>query len=260
MAFGTRLAIVLNGAKPSSFGTGDWSIAAGDEVADITITRLPASGGPSITRVEYRLDGGAWVSSGGKVGFTITGLTNDQGYDVELRAVNGTGNGAVSDLKTVTPEGAGGLPTVNHRYLRWCITGRRGGSGDSIVQVADLILRRGGSDIAWPIGTTVSNVFGEGFGGQEDEKLIDANSATKWCTGSGIPQFPVFDTQTSVEFDSYYYYVTADDANDRDPVDWALQVSDNGSDWADVDIRASQGGVVPTARTTATPIFELNAL
>ena len=103
MAFGAR-SVILRVAKPSAFGTGDWSIAAGDEEADVTITRLPASGGPSITRVEYRLDGGPWVASAGTVSFTITGLTNDQEYDVELRAVNGTGNGAVSDTKQVTPE------------------------------------------------------------------------------------------------------------------------------------------------------------
>jgi hypothetical protein len=91
---------------PDAFEAGDWSIAAGDEEADVTISSLPADGGDTITDVEYRLDGGSWVSSGGTSSFTISGLTNDQEYDVELRAVNSVGAGAASDTKQVTPEGS----------------------------------------------------------------------------------------------------------------------------------------------------------
>jgi hypothetical protein len=93
---------------PDAFEAGDWSIAAGDEEADVTISSLPDDGGDTITDVEYRLDGGSWVSSGGTTSFTISGLTNDQEYDVELRAVNSVGAGAASDTKQVTPEAAGG--------------------------------------------------------------------------------------------------------------------------------------------------------
>jgi hypothetical protein len=93
---------------PDAFEAGDWSIAAGDEEADVTISSLPDDGGDTITDVEYRLDGGSWVSSVGTTSFTITGLTNDQEYDVELRAVNSVGAGAASDVKQVTPEDAGG--------------------------------------------------------------------------------------------------------------------------------------------------------
>ena len=91
---------------PDAFATRDWSIAPGDEKADITISALPGNGGAAITDIEYRLDGGAWVSSGGTSNFTITGLTNDQAYDVELRAVNSVGAGAPGDTKQVTPESA----------------------------------------------------------------------------------------------------------------------------------------------------------
>jgi hypothetical protein len=90
---------------PDAFEAGDWSIAAGDEEADVTISSLPADGGDTITDIEYRLDGGSWVSSGGTTSFTISSLTNDQEYDVELRAVNSVGAGAASDTKQVTPEG-----------------------------------------------------------------------------------------------------------------------------------------------------------
>jgi hypothetical protein len=100
----TASAEVVEDTVPDAFEAGDWSIAAGDEEADVTINSLPDDGGDTITDIEYRLDGGSWVSSGGTTGFTITGLTNDQEYDVELRAVNGVGNSAASDTKQVTPE------------------------------------------------------------------------------------------------------------------------------------------------------------
>ncbi len=88
---------------PAAFSVGDWSIAAGDEEADVTISSLPSNGGSAITDIDYRLDGGSWVSTGGTTSFTIAGLTNDQEYDVELRAVNAVGDGAASDVKQVTP-------------------------------------------------------------------------------------------------------------------------------------------------------------
>lgn len=90
---------------PDAFAAGDWSIAPGDGRADITINALPGNGGATITDIEYRLDGGAWVSSGDTSSFTIVGLSNGQAYDVELRALNSVGAGAASDTKQVTPEG-----------------------------------------------------------------------------------------------------------------------------------------------------------
>jgi hypothetical protein len=95
-------------AVPDAFVLADWDIVAGDEEADVTINDLPTENGASITDIEYRLDGGSWVSSGGTSSFTISGLTNDQEYDVELRAVNSVGAGAASDVKQVTPVAAGG--------------------------------------------------------------------------------------------------------------------------------------------------------
>lgn len=91
-------------AVPDAFDIEDWSIAPGDEKADVTINSLPDDVGATITDIEYRIDGGSWISSAGTSSFTISGLTNDQAYDVELRAVNSVGAGAPSDTKSVTPE------------------------------------------------------------------------------------------------------------------------------------------------------------
>ncbi len=91
---------------PSAFSSDQWSIAPDDEEADVAIGALPANNGAAITDIEYRIDGGSWVSSGGTSAFTISGLANGTEYDIELRAVNGVGAGAASDTKQVTPEGA----------------------------------------------------------------------------------------------------------------------------------------------------------
>lgn len=90
-------------SAPDAFLAEDWSIAAGDEEAYVTIAALPGDGGSEISGVAYRLDGGSWVASGGISSFTISGLTNHVTYDVELRALNSVGAGAASDVKAVTP-------------------------------------------------------------------------------------------------------------------------------------------------------------
>lgn len=95
--------ITVAAVVPDAFELADWDLDTGDTEADVTINSLPADGGTNITDIEYRIDGGSWVSAGGTTSFTITGLTNDVEYDVELRAVNAIGASAASDLKSVTP-------------------------------------------------------------------------------------------------------------------------------------------------------------
>jgi hypothetical protein len=91
---------------PDAFEPAHWSLAPGNEKADVAINSLPGNGGATITDIEYRVDGGTWVSSGGTSGFAIPDLANGEEYDVELRAVNSIGAGAGSDTKSVTPQSA----------------------------------------------------------------------------------------------------------------------------------------------------------
>lgn len=90
---------------PSAFTAGMWSIEIGSTELTISVTNLPADGGATISAIEYRLSGGAWVSSGirSRTTFKITGLTNGTSYAVEMRAVNAAGNGPAGDTKTATP-------------------------------------------------------------------------------------------------------------------------------------------------------------
>lgn len=93
---------------PAAFGDSDWGVAdagTGGTLA-VTISALPAANNSAITVVQYRVDGGTWTSSGGTSSFNITGLTDAVEYDIELRAVNGVGNGPASSVKSATPMAA----------------------------------------------------------------------------------------------------------------------------------------------------------
>ena len=90
---------------PDAFTVDMWAFAdpATDGDLSVTINSLPANGGATITDIEYSLDDGSWVSSGGIASFTISGLTNDISADGEIRAVNSVGAGPDSDVKSATP-------------------------------------------------------------------------------------------------------------------------------------------------------------
>ena len=74
--------------------------------------------GNRIIRYQYRIDGGSWVSIPNSAPsqpnsnrFKITGLTNDQSYDIDVRAVNADGNGEFASIRT-TPAGVPAAPVL----------------------------------------------------------------------------------------------------------------------------------------------------
>lgn len=102
-------------AAPSAFVAGDWTLAAGDGQAALTITTLPNNGGSAITALQYRLNAGSAValSGTGAGSRTISSLTNGTAYSVQVRAVNAVGPGTWSDTKSVTPAAQpGGTPAT----------------------------------------------------------------------------------------------------------------------------------------------------
>jgi len=113
---------------PDAFVAGDWTLTdlGTDGDVRIAITSLPANGGSAITDLEYELDdSGTWVSLGGAVtgNYDISGLTNGQSYNVQIRAVNANGNGADSDTKSVTPTGVPDAFVVGDWALNDPVTG-----------------------------------------------------------------------------------------------------------------------------------------
>lgn len=90
--------------KPEEFKVEHWAANPGDSSINVVINRLPPSRGSAITNIEYRVDGGSWISRAGTTSFTISGLTNDVSHSVQLRAINSYGTGPVGDIKSATPE------------------------------------------------------------------------------------------------------------------------------------------------------------
>lgn len=94
-------------AVPGTYTAGMWTLVDGEEetVLYITLVSKGVSGYKTVTKHQYKVDSGSWVDfpveSDGR--YAITGLTEDTEYDVVIRAVNATGNGADSDLKSATP-------------------------------------------------------------------------------------------------------------------------------------------------------------
>ena len=76
------------------------------------------SGGQSITGYEYSLDGGAWVaiSPTPTNSFTIQGLASGTSYDVQIRAINATGPGSVSNTVVGTTLGSS-APAGGNRVI-----------------------------------------------------------------------------------------------------------------------------------------------
>jgi uncharacterized repeat protein (TIGR01451 family) len=91
------------------------SVTAGDAQLSVAFTPPSNDGGSAITIYQYSLNGGPWVtrSTGTTASpLVITGLTNGTTYLVQIRAVNGQGNGTASNSMSGTP-GAPAAPPVN---------------------------------------------------------------------------------------------------------------------------------------------------
>jgi len=92
---------------PAAFSSGQWSVADKntDGAITITVSAIPYNGSSALTALQYRINGGSWVTmSGTSTGARdVTGLANSVQVTVELRAVNAVGNGLDSDDKTVIP-------------------------------------------------------------------------------------------------------------------------------------------------------------
>lgn len=89
------------------------TLTAGSTQLGVAFVAPGSDGGSVITSYDYRRSpagAGTWTTVTGVTSpFTITGLTNGTSYDVQVRAVNGVGNGAWSASSTATPAAVGNL-------------------------------------------------------------------------------------------------------------------------------------------------------
>ena len=105
---GLQVNVAASVTVPQAFAAANWALAAvpAGRALLVTVSALPDNGGSAISGVDYRIDGGAWTGTGltAPGSFQITGLTDGQPVDVELRAANSIGPGSASDLKEGLPQ------------------------------------------------------------------------------------------------------------------------------------------------------------
>lgn len=108
----TSFLLTVTASVPEGFAPASWSVADAETGGDVLITllALPGNGGSPIQIVQYSLDGGAWtpISGANATGvYTLNDLfTDGVATDVQIRAVNQSGPGPASDVKSVTTSNA----------------------------------------------------------------------------------------------------------------------------------------------------------
>ena len=112
--------------------TAEWSAPASDGGADITSydVRHIRSDAADKADDHWTVMDDAWTSASGALEYTVSGLTNDVEYDVQVRAVNAAGDGLWSATGTGTPRTPPGAPeavqvyvyTTGRLEVRWTAT------------------------------------------------------------------------------------------------------------------------------------------
>jgi len=125
------------------------------------------------------------------------------------------------------------------------LTLRDDGNANS-VQLSEIEFRLAGGAIDLS-GATLTNPGGDNPVGEEVANIADQDIGSKWLDfnkGAVVFEFPA-----AVTIDSYRL-ATAGDAEERDPVSWTLEGSDDGAVWIVIDQRTNYP--TPIARETFT--------
>jgi len=257
----TTLSVYYNGVAQSVSGTG----------GNMTNNKYPLAIGCRGPLNNFQFfNGSLW---GIRINNTVVYTTNFNPYDVAFPPTNipgtillineyavSTGNFIDSSYnKTLVNKGAThstDLPT--YRYLRWLMTQTSGADiVDGAIQASDLVLLYNGATVSWGPSASATNPDGMSQPWEEASNLLDYISYTKWCeTSFGTTSFGTstiyIDNVNPIFFNSYYY-VTANDSPERDPVSWTLAVSNDNSSWSIIDTQSNVG--ITSSRQTNTQIF-----
>ena len=205
-------------------------VTSGDAQLDLQWS-APANGGAAITDyvIEYRTGANPFTVYSDAVSnvtaATITGLVNGTTYDVRVLARNSVGDGAPSTVQSATPQSSVPTPTVPAQVTGVTLT-----AGDGTLTANWNAPNNGGS--------TITDYIVEYLPPEGVAQLVDDNTQTKWldfnATGWVQASLPAGYTVRS------YTLTSANDAPERDPVNWQLLGSNDGVNWTTVDTRLSQ--------------------
>lgn len=150
---------------------------------------------------------------------------------------------------------------ISYRYLRWLMTQTTGPDNfySGAIQASELVLLYNGATVSWGPSASATNPDGDNVPSEVASKLLDYNITTKWCDNTyGTTSFGTstiyIDNLNPIVFNSYYY-VTANDSPERDPVSWTLAASNDNYSWTILDTQTIVG--ITSSRRTNTQIFSI---
>ena len=129
------------------------------------------------------------------------------------------------------------------RYVRFTVAQTRTAGQAPAMSELQLMLK--GEIAAYPADVLIYATSSNGPTGGPD-RLIDANTVTKWLASAANGQYVRIDLRRPMAVDGYRWY-TANDAAERDPVSWKVEVSTDNATWFTVDERS--GETVTATRT-----------
>ena len=99
--------------------TVEWSAPASDGGADITAydVRYILTSADETVDANWTIEDNVWTSASGALDSTVSGLTTDVQYDVQVRAVNAAGDGLWSATETGTPRTPPEAPEAVQVYV-----------------------------------------------------------------------------------------------------------------------------------------------
>jgi len=161
------------------------------------------------------------------------------------------------------------VSTWTFRYYRLTVTKIRDNTADlpnfpvGIMQFAELEFLFSGTRINYS-GAAATNPGGSNPPGEEPDKGIDNNTATKFLdrSGNGGAYGNTISWKYIIDFGSprvvdAFRYCTANDVEGRDPVRWTMEGSTDNVVWRTIHTQATDA-TITTSRNTYTQIFYLN--
>ena len=149
-------------------------------------------------------------------------------------------------------------PRVAYRYYRFNTTKIRDKTADpsypsGIVQISEFDLRFAGTKISYT-GATATNPSGDNPVGEEPDKGIDGNTATKWLDRSNRSTRALIIDFGSRKIADSFRFATANDVDGRDPVQWTVDGSNDNSNWTTLHSQTTDASIT-TSRFTYTQVF-----
>lgn len=146
-------------------------------------------------------------------------------------------------------------------FLKWQIQKTKGVPDGGYMQLSEFYLYQNDVKYSWKPNVSISSTM-IGNANEGIENIIDGNIDTKFCTHDwGSTQTNRCDIVISlgeaitIDSNTSYSYVTANDGSSRDPIAWILYGSSDGTNWEKLD--SVTDTVITDARKTETSKYDI---